>query len=78
MAEKKLKDLLFRRCLKLEAAAVNAKRKVGDSMQGVHDTGGADALRAVIREAGMEEEYRSFYYSLALKAAEEVLAGADS
>lgn len=73
MADKSLKDLLFMRCLALEAAAHRAKKGASDAIGKVTAAGGANALRAVIRDAGMEEEYRSFYYSLALKAAEENL-----
>lgn len=73
MAEKSLKNLLFMRCLALEAASHKAKKGASDSIGKVTAAGGANALRAVIRDAGMEEEYRSFYYSLALRAAEENL-----
>ena len=72
MQDKSLKDLLFRKCLKLEAAAHAAKEGVGDTIGKVTAAGGAEALRDLIRDAGMEEEYRFFYYSLALRAANEV------
>ena len=73
MKDDTLKYMLFKRCLILEAESHDAKRGAGDSIGKVKAAGGAEALRNVIRDAGLEEEYRSYYYTLALKAAGESL-----
>ena len=69
MNEKSLKELLFKKCLVMEAAARKLKNGSADSIGKVALTGGANALRIVIKEAGLEEEYRYYYYKLALKVA---------
>lgn len=75
--DEKLKKLLFKRCLKLEAEAATAKHDPRDTMAGIVTASGAKVLRELIDDAGLYEEYRSFYYGLALRAAGEVLRDRD-
>lgn len=77
MRDNNLKDLLFKRCLKLEAETATAKRTSGKTIAGIVSASGAKALRELIDDAGLFEEYRSFYYRLALRAAQEVLKDVD-
>lgn len=68
-----IKRMIFKRCLKAEALVAASKKDLSSgTMTAIAAARAADALRTLIEDAGWLEEYRTFYYTLALRAAKEL------
>ena len=78
MIDNTFKTTLFKRCLKREAEVHAASRGKLNTAGAMLTAARADEMKELILDLGLEEEYRSFYYTMALRAAGEVLDRAAS